>query len=150
MRIRELEQSDSKDISSISNILSKYFTIAGRRNIRRACKVQSGFVAVEENIVGFLLYRKWRYTAIITWMGVLPKYQNRGIGKNLLKTLENKLRKYGVRKLKVSTLAPTIRYKPYEKTRKFYLKNGFQKYRTDRKFYPDGSDRLVLLKQIKK
>ncbi|MBI2547620.1 MAG: GNAT family N-acetyltransferase [Candidatus Aenigmarchaeota archaeon] len=148
MRIRELKRSDSKDISTISKILSKYFTPAARRNIRRVCKTQNGFVVVEERVIGFLLYRKWKYTAVITWMGVLPEYQNKGIGKSLLKTLENELRKHGISELRVSTLAPTVKYKPYEKTRRFYFKNGFQKYRIDKKFYPDGSDRLVLLKDI--
>ena len=149
MKIVKLKAIYSREIVQTAKILSKWFTKQAITNIKRACNKQNGFVALDNNkIVGFLLYRKWKETAIITWMGILPNYQGEGIGRNLLKSLENKLKKYGVRKLKVSTLAPTTKYKPYEKTRKFYLKTGFKKYKIDKKFYPDGSDRLVLLKIV--
>ena len=148
MKIKSLNQSDSKEISNIAKTLRGWFTPSGRRNIMRACKTQKGFVAYDEKIVGFILYRKWKSMAEITWMGILPNYQNKGIGTKLIKSVEDELKANAINKIKVATLSPTTKYKLYEKTRKFYRKIGFKKYRIDKKFYPDGSDRLVFLKEI--
>ncbi len=152
MIIRKLKISDLKDIVIIAKALPKWFTPKGVKGIRRACKVQDGYVAIHaNNVIGFLLYRKWKSTADIKWMGILTNYHRKGIGKRLVQSLENHLEKSKITKIKVSTVAPSVKYEPYNKTRKFYKGVGFKNYRIDKDFYKDEkkkSDRLVLLKQI--
>lgn len=152
MIIRKLKKTDMKEVTSIAKDLPKWFTPKGIKQIQRACKIQDGFVAVDKNkTIGFATYRKWKRTAHLTWIGVLPSHHRKGTGKTLLHKIENDLRSRKIEVLKVSTVAPTVKYEPYAKTRLFYKKTGFKEHRIDKEFYKDGKykiDRIVFLKRI--
>ena len=59
-------------------------------------------------------------------MGVDPKFHGKNIGTKLLEALERELKNIGLKELRVETLAESIEYEPYEKTRLFYKKMGFK------------------------
>jgi ribosomal protein S18 acetylase RimI-like enzyme len=151
MKIRKLYHHDYESIILIAKSLPQWFTKKGIRQIKRAMNSQNGFVAIDKTVVGFILYRKWKKTAWITWMGILARCRNRGIGTLLIRKTENIFKKHNIRTIKISTVSPTVRYTPYEETRKFYTRIGFRKHRIDKNFYKDGKnliDRIVLIKYI--
>ncbi len=129
MRIRESTEKDfRKIISIIKKLHPKWFdSFALNKSIPSDLKIQRGFVAEDrEKIIGFLTFSSNEGEAIISWMGVEPKFQGKTVGTKLLKALEIKLRKFGLKELRVETLAESIEYEPYERTRLFYKKMGFK------------------------
>ena len=60
-------------------------------------------------------------------MGVLPEFQKKNIGTQLVNRLKEELKNNKCSSLVVKTLDESVDYKPYEQTRKFYLKNSFKK-----------------------
>ena len=76
--------------------------------------------------MGFITYTSKDGVAEISWIGVAPKLHNKNIGTKLVKTLEKELKRFGVKKLQVDTLAGSEKYEPYRKTRLFYKNMGFR------------------------
>ncbi len=77
--------------------------------------------------VGFLtVVRHSPYAAEIHVMGVLPELHRHGIGKQMLEHAERLLVADGVELLQVKTLSSTRRDEGYERTRAFYVANGFR------------------------
>jgi len=52
--------------------------------------------------------------------------------------------------LEVSTVADSVEYEPYARTRSFYHALGFSDVQVDRKWYPSGEDRLLRRKPLTK
>ena len=151
MKIRRIRASDKEEIMLITKALPQWFTARGRKYIRQALNKHDGFVAYKKHILGFALYRKWKIIGELTWIGVLPEYHRKGIGTALVRSVEKELKKGGVEKVKVATLAQTVRYEPYERTRKFYSNMGFEYHKINKNFYKDKGerlDRLVLIKNL--
>jgi len=99
-------------------------------------------------MAGFALYKKWKQVAWLRWIGVLPADQKKGAGSLLFSAMESDVKRRGAKLVRASTLSHTVKYKPYELSRKFYFKLGFAEERIDKNFYPKGSDRLLLVKKI--
>jgi GNAT superfamily N-acetyltransferase len=59
-------------------------------------------------------------------MGILSEYHRQGIGKRLMQACENICRENKTEFLTVKTLAESRKSKSYEKTRLFYLAQGFK------------------------
>jgi len=79
-----------------------------------------------EQAIGFLALKLHNeYTGDIHSIGILEEYHRHGIGAGLLAAGENYLRERNYRYLTVKTLDASCDYKPYERARKFYLKQGF-------------------------
>jgi ribosomal protein S18 acetylase RimI-like enzyme len=57
----------------------------------------------ERNIIGFVSFAETDDAIIIVALGILPKYQNAGIGKSLIKKVEAEAKRLGKKKLLVST-----------------------------------------------
>ena len=85
------------------------------------------FAAYDEGqVVGFLVLKSHNNcTAEIFNMGVLEDYHRRGIGQTLLQTAIAHCRLQGHTYLTVKTLADSVAYEPYQRTRSFYVKHGF-------------------------
>jgi ribosomal protein S18 acetylase RimI-like enzyme len=78
------------------------------------------------------------------FIGVLPESQGVGIGSKLLKFVENDVKNLGSRLLLVETSG----LPEFEKTRNFYLKNGYEKEATIREYYKAGDDKIVFRKKL--
>lgn len=151
---REKREEDYEGLLEVARALPQWFTREGLAEMAQDFKLHEGFIATDgSKIIGFITYAPSPYTPVVdlaelTWMGVRPEYQCRGVGKKLLQLLERQLIAQGVRILQVSTVADTVFYEPYARTRAFYRANGFQDYRVDRGYFPNGDDRLLLRKRL--
>lgn len=82
----------------------------------------------------------WNFLAI----GVIPSQQGNGVGAQMMGYLERRLAEQGERVLLVETMGtPEL-----EKTRMFYLKNGYEVEARIREFYEAGADKVVFWKHL--
>ncbi|MGA2666481.1 MAG: GNAT family N-acetyltransferase [Patescibacteria group bacterium] len=127
IKIRKLGQRDRPEIIKIAKNLHDWFdNYALTFEIPNDLNFHQGYVAeCDGKIVGFLTYSSFEGEVFISWLGVLPDYQRKGIGQALVHELEEILITLDINKLKVETLSEKIKYEPYVRTRKFYRKIGF-------------------------
>jgi ribosomal protein S18 acetylase RimI-like enzyme len=101
---------------------------------------EQGIVAMSQDLTKHLLYvarnlnevlgfaavnRKSSRVAELSWIAVKPEHHHQGIGSKLMDRVVDDLRSQEIRVLEVKTLSADVDYPPYEKTRRFYEKNGF-------------------------
>ena len=82
---------------------------------------------IDGRTVGLLLLK--RHSAVsaeIYWMGIDPDHHRQGIGQALVKAIECQLGQEGLKYLFVMTLHPEDPYEPYQRTRAFYERLGFE------------------------
>lgn len=112
--------------------------------------VQKGYVAEDKGtIIGFVTYTSDNGNVKISWLGILPEYQRRGIGARLLKVVEKELGKIGVKKIRVETVAESEKYEPYERTRAFYIKMGFKVEKVEKAASKDTGEKFDLATYVK-
>ena len=75
---------------------------------------------VDSSIIGFVSFAEIGDAVIIVALGVLPEYQSAGVGKSLVRKIEDKSKKLKKRKLMVSTSNDDL------PALAFYQYNGFQ------------------------
>jgi ribosomal protein S18 acetylase RimI-like enzyme len=83
-------------------------------------------------------------TWYIWWIAVAPSTQGRGVGKELLRFAEDGARHRNGRVMFVETSGLPI----YEPTRRFYLKNGYDKEAVLRDYYTNGDDLVIFRKKL--
>ncbi len=129
-------QTDVPRCLAIAKSLPGYFNQTGLESMGRdlSSSVLAGVgarllvakVFSTSTIAGFLCLRKKdQLVAEILWMAVEGSLAGRGIGTLMLDTVSQELSSRGIRLLTVKTLAPSVNYAPYERTRRLYEKNGF-------------------------
>lgn len=79
------------------------------------------------------------------WIAVDPPWQGKGVGKALVKHLENMLKHENARMI----IAETSSQPKYDKTRLFYEELGFMETSRIKNFYRVGDDKIVYIKQLK-
>ncbi len=129
MRLRKAIEKDFDKIMGVAKKLHpKWFDkFAISKSIPLDLKIHKGFVVEEKGkIYGFITYTSKEGAVDISWLGVDPKLHRKKIGTKLINFLEKELKKIGVKELRVETLAESVEYEPYERTRIFYKKIGFQ------------------------
>jgi ribosomal protein S18 acetylase RimI-like enzyme len=129
----------------------KWFAESALEEIANAARSEDGYVAVLEGMnVGFATYRIIgdRETAELTWIGIHPDFHRRGVGRGLMRAIEQDLRGRGIKELEVYTVAATVQYEPYALTRRFYHAIGFADVSIEPKGFPSGDDKLLLRKQL--
>lgn len=143
MRIVEMQKKHYKGIIKIAHLLrcGGWFTKrAVTRLIPASMKTQVGFVAVEKKkIVGFIIYTSNENLGIICWLGVHPKIQKQGIGKKLVKKVEDEFKSAKIKMICVETVGwsePIDR--EYMQTRKFYRTMGFKRVKKRGKVHKCG------------
>ena len=87
-------------------------------------------------------------TAEIHCIGILPQYHRKGIGKLLIKELENYLKDDGLKILQVKTVSADRDCSAYAKTRAFYKAVGFIPLEVFPTLWDKANPCLVLVKQI--
>ena len=83
-------------------------------------------------------------TLDLYWILVDPNFQGQGIGSKLLDFLEEVVREKEGRMI----LADTSTMPQYEKTKNFYLQNGFQEVARVPDYYYPGNDRITFCKRL--
>ena len=77
---------------------------------------------VDGSVIGFISFAEMGDAMIIVALGVLPEYQSAGVGKSLVRKIEDDSKKLKKRKLMVSTSNDDL------PALAFYQSNGFQIY----------------------
>ena len=78
------------------------------------------------------------------WIAVDPGFQEQGLGSKLLDYLEGRVKTRGGRMI----LADTSTFPQYEKTQRFYVKNGFQQVARIPDYYQPGNDRVTFCRRL--
>ena len=103
----------------------------------------------DDDVIGYLTIKKhFSETAEIHCMGILPQYHRKGIGKLLIKELENNLKNDGFKILQVKTISEESACKFYAKTREFYKSVGFIPLEVYPKLWDESNPCLQLVKQL--
>ncbi|HYM39303.1 MAG TPA: GNAT family N-acetyltransferase [Thermoplasmata archaeon] len=151
--VRGLRREDGATVLELARSLGRWFNAEGLSQMARGMESYRGYVAATQNrIVGFLLWAPADLgVAELSWMGVSEEFQRRGVGTTLLSAAVAELRSAGFRTLEVSTVADSVDYEPYARTRKFYRARGFADFRVDPGYWGAGDDRydrLVLRRDL--
>jgi len=109
VEIRLMGPEDADEVLYVARRLPEYFHEGGVKYIGRAVGNRTGLVGVYGGqVIGFVIYDVSPPTVEILWMGVLPFYQGRGVGRRLVEALIDQLGPAGqeVTTLEARTLAP--------------------------------------------
>ena len=149
--IRQLEPSDHAAILVIANGLPEWFDETARRcSIPTDIRHQQGFVAVAEEVVlGFVTVYVADGRLNIGWLGVRRDSHRRGIGSLLLARAEELAEELGIAEVATYTLGAAVDYPPYEATRRFYFKHGFEVYQRNQTDNPSCPEEIRLRKGIR-
>jgi ribosomal protein S18 acetylase RimI-like enzyme len=101
----------------------------------------------QDQPIGYLCYGPTPMTEgtfDVYWIAVDPDFQKNGAGSRLLSFLEEVVRARKGRMI----LADTSTVPQYEKTQRFYVKNGFQEVARVPDYYHPGNDRVTFCKKI--
>ncbi|AZR72993.1 hypothetical protein BBF96_06040 [Anoxybacter fermentans] len=152
IEIRKKEEKDTQDIIKLLELLPQYFSKPTLEAVRNNISRHDGYVAtVNDKFVGFISFLVGRsnyHNGKISWMAVHPEFQNRGIGKKLLKVVENYLKSKNIEVIEVNTLAENSDYPQFHRTRQFYKKHGFIEVSRYKDSLDDSVEILVLQKKI--
>ncbi|MGN1250878.1 MAG: GNAT family N-acetyltransferase [Candidatus Spyradocola sp.] len=88
------------------------------------------------------------HTGEVVVCGVLPEVHGRGIGTALYLAAEAYFRAEGYRYAVVKTLSDAADYAPYESTRRFYRRMGFEALLTLTEMWDEHNPCLVMLKVL--
>ena len=145
MRLREATGEDLTALAAIMRALPEWFTAEAVEEFSATAKGWHGLVAVEDDEVrvGFLLWQRQQEVCEIKWIAVARDRQRRGIGRTLIARLVELAQATGVARLEVATVAATVEYEPYARTRAFYQACGFKLESVEPHGWPDGTDKAV-------
>ena len=148
--IRELTSDDQAQVIQVAESLPEWFDEAARRqSIPIDVKHQEGFVAVHDGtIVGFVTMYVMDGRVNIGWLGVHKDFRGKGIGKALLDQVEKRASELGIGEIATYTLGDGVDYAPYEQTRKFYFKNGFEVYQRSQTDNPGCPEEIRIKKRV--
>jgi ribosomal protein S18 acetylase RimI-like enzyme len=130
------------EIDALREVLDHYYAEAHAHGHKAVCYEQDG------RVIGFAYYapaamtdRTW----YLYWIAVSKQIQARGIGATLLRYAEDDARNAGARLF----LLETSSLPHYELTRRFYLKNGYDKEAVLRDYYSEGDDMVIFRKRLR-
>ena len=157
MEIRPLQQKDRTRLQSIlistrfftpeeievaMEVIDIVLTDPNQRDYKIDCTVDD-----QDQAIGYICYGPvpmTQSTFDLYWIAVDPTFQGEGIGSKLLDFLEKNLRDMGGRMI----LADTSSISQYERTQRFYLKEGFQEVARVPDYYSPSNDRITYCKRL--
>lgn len=152
----KVEEVMDKDLKTsitleIMNSLPKWFSPPEdilRKSVHH--KEMPFFAAFDgEKVIGFVALKVHnQFTVEMYNLGVLEEYHRQGIGSALLMAVESYSKENGYKFITVKTLDSSAEYEPYERTRAFYLKNGFYPLEVFPLFWNEDNPCLFLAKYI--
>ena len=97
-------------------------------------------IKLDSKTIGIIGYRKWKNRAVLTWFHISKKYHERGYGSKALLKLEKLVSKNNISEIQADT--------GYSKAIDFYKKNGYKIVRIIPHYFPKGSSKTTLRKEI--
>ncbi len=149
MKLRQATEQDKKKAMAIAKSLKEWFNKDGIKNMALDFKMNHLIVAVEkEKVLGFLSYTTYSGKMLLLWMGVKRDTQRSGVGKALVDWLAKESKRLKLYAIEVETLPEEDVYEPYERTRAFYYKNGFNRVLYLKARVPGWDDQIVLERKL--
>jgi GNAT superfamily N-acetyltransferase len=152
LKVYQARKGKSAICEKIIRQLPEWFGVekAIREYIKGVADYPMFLCAVGSEIVGFISIKKHnKYTAEIYVMGVIKERHRSGVGKRLIEAVQKYLKTKKFEFLTVKTLSPTVTYKPYQKTRKFYEAMSFRPIEDfGEKIWGKGNPCLLLAKSL--
>lgn len=119
-------------------------------NLQKA-ESESGYIFLIAEAAGetiaFACYGKIPCTADsydLYWIAVHDKFRGKGLGKRMLRMVEDALRELGAKNIWIETSSRPL----YEPTRTFYLKNGCDLVAELSDFYGPGDNKCIYRKRL--
>lgn len=81
-------------------------------------------------------------TADLMTIAVAPEYRGRGLGRVMLRRLVGGARRRGAKKLFLEVRVSN------DVAKRLYLNEGFERISVRKKYYPDGEDAVVMVKEL--
>jgi thiaminase/transcriptional activator TenA len=128
IRVRPGGPSDRAACLAVAGRLPQYFSAAGLAAMEQHLERHRLWLAdaADGEVAGFAtVWAKAPGVVEITWMAVDPHQQGRGVGRAILAAALRTAAHEGGRLAVVKTLADTVDYEPYIKTRRFWERSGF-------------------------
>jgi len=150
MIIREMTWDDHTGVIRVVESLPEWFDQTTRsHSIPIDIQHQSGFVAVQDDrVVGFVTLYVAEGRLQIGWLGVGKEFRGKGIGKALLQRVEKRALELGLAEVATYTLGDSVDYPPYELTRLFYFRNGFEVYQRNQTDNPGCPEEIRIRKRL--
>jgi ribosomal protein S18 acetylase RimI-like enzyme len=127
------------EIDALRGVLDAYFEgeTGHASYTSEGDEVVNGFVYMGEADMADRTWYVW-------WLVVASSTQGRGVGRELLRIAEEEARRREGRVMFIETSGQPL----YESTRRFYLKNGYEREAVLRDYYRDGDDLVVFRKRL--
>ena len=129
------------EIEALQEVLDDYHALMHQHGHRCVTSEHEG------QVIGFAYYaptamtdRGWH----LYWIAVSKQTQARGVGSELLRYVEDDIRRQRGRQLLIETSS----LPHYELTRRFYLKHGYEQACVQPDYYADGDDMVVFRKRL--
>ena len=149
MKIRTASDKDKKEALKIAESLKEWFNKDGIKNMKIDFAMNHVIVAKEkEKVLAFLSYTCYSGKMLLLWMGVKKETQRKGVGEALLNFLVQEAKRLRLYSIEVETLPDEDIYEPYERTRAFYYKNGFERILYKKARVKGWDDQIVLERKI--
>jgi ribosomal protein S18 acetylase RimI-like enzyme len=132
----------AEEIDIAIELIDTVLTDESQKDYKIDCMVDD-----QDQPVGYICYGPTPMTQgtfDLYWIVVDPNFQGKGIGSKLLDFLEEGVREKRGRMI----LADTSTIPQYEKTKNFYIQNGFQEVAKVPDYYYPGNDRVTFCKRI--
>jgi GNAT superfamily N-acetyltransferase len=154
--VREKRAEDAEPLLTLARMLPAWFTSTEiESEMAQDIREEAGLVAeADGERVGFVIWGEPEFhrepgVVELYWIGVHRDWRGKGIGKALLRVMEEKLKKDGVQAVELWTVADSEFYPPYTDTRAFYRAMGYRDLYVDVvNRTPDTGDKLFLRKDL--
>ncbi len=137
---RIIEGTDLFPAEMLPDMLKGFLSKEGREELWLSCEEEGAAIGFCYAALEPLTESTWNMLAI----AVLPQRQSSGVGKALVKHLEDALRDRGCRVLIVDTSGVD----GFAGTRAFYCRNGYVEEARIRDFWAAGDDKVVFWKAL--
>lgn len=149
LKVVQATEPDKKKAMTIAKSLKEWFNKDGIKSMSIDFKMNHLIVAKEKGkVLGFLSYTTYSGKMLLLWMGVDRIIQRKGIGKALVDWLVKESKRLKLYSIEVETLPEEDVYEPYERTRAFYYKNGFERVLYKKARVKGWDDQIVLEKKL--
>ncbi len=112
-------------------------------------QMETWAVLENEKYIGFAsINKRFPESAEIHVMGVLLEYHRKGVGQQLMETVEASLRDQNCKFLTVKTLSESRLDEEYTRTRNFYLKAGFIPLEEFKTLWGESNPCLLMVKSL--
>lgn len=133
------------DIDMLEGVLEDYFDSEAEENEEAGHYCYT--YEQHHRIIGYVYFAETEMAErvwYLWWIAVDKSVQGQGVGKEMLLFAENEARRREGRLMFIETSGIST----YEPTRRFYLKNGYEREAVLRDYYREGDDLVVFRKRL--